>query len=148
MTTLSYFIILIALGIGGLVVLVGRYVPSLRTLNTQRQRKALEKLPPFFDFIEKYILRPLVEFTGSVVQPASLKLLEKALRRFRIVVLRVEKMLHRLSDYFRGRRIAIKNGNGNKGKNSEFWSEVNKFKDELHSIEKPAPQKKSQRKRS
>ena len=67
------------------------------------------------------------------------------MRRFRILVLKVEALLHRLSDYFHGKRIAIKNGNGlsiqaDNSKNAEFWGEMREFKNRLQNGESNKPE--------
>ncbi|MCH7883195.1 hypothetical protein IIA95_02165 [Patescibacteria group bacterium] len=146
---LSYFFILFFLGLVGLTGLFARHFSRVRTFDREEQKRQLEYLPPFFDFLYVSLFRPFVEFFNTVIHPKLLGLGEEGLRQFRMLVLRVENILHRLSDYFRGRRIAIENGNGNRkslgpdviknpgankilgatqSKNSEFWNEVRKFR--------------------
>src|SRR3989338_1188995 len=115
MTTLIIFSLLAVLSLGGTVFLVGRRIFSLRFLKPDEQKAKTEFPPPFFDFMREDVIGPFEGFVASTARPAMLKLGEKFLRRFRLLVLRVEAMLHRLSDYFHGKRIAIKNGTDNNG---------------------------------
>ena len=125
------------LGAAGAVVLVGRYISSARSLSGEDQKKWLDRLPPFFSFVsdawQHYVQPPVVRFWNAHIHPIFLGEGEKWSRRFRIVALRVENVFRRMSDYFRGRRIAIQ-GNGNhavegaQGKNSQFWNEMQRLK--------------------
>lgn len=154
MSPMGYYAILFFLGLAGWAVLFGRHLPSLKSMQVEDQRKWLGDLPPFFSFLFRFLNRavrqPFSQLWSETFHPALLSAGEKLLRRFRILVLKVEGILQRLSDYFRGRRIAIKNGSGNNGKpfdkargrNSEFWNEVSKFRDELPPPKEPVSQKK------
>ena len=135
MFTFIFFASLAALSAVGALLLVGWQILSLRSLSENEQKSKADVLPPFFDFVREDVVRPFEEFVAGTVRPAMFKIGEKFLRRFRLLVLRAEAVLHRLSDYFHGKRIAIKNGNGassqsgNGGsKNSEFWGEMREFK--------------------
>ncbi|MEK7599050.1 MAG: hypothetical protein AAB474_01165 [Patescibacteria group bacterium] len=129
---LNYFLILFLGGFAGLLIMVSRRIYIIRSLNFEEQKQKMETLPSFFDFLRQNIGRPLGDFSQKQIHPALLKLGEKFLRRFRLLVLKIETGLHRLSDYFRGKRIAIKNGeSGGNGKNSEFWDEMHKTKNGL-----------------
>lgn len=117
-------------------VLVGRYVPSVKSLSVPDQRKWLDRLPPFLefaaDFWQNRMQPPFTRFWIRYIHPIFLGEGEKWSRRSRIVALRIERMFHRLSDYFRGKRIAMQ-GNGSsveaaQGKNSQFWSEIQRLK--------------------
>ena len=110
--------------------MIGRRLYANRSLTAKEQQEKISALPIFFDFIREDFFNPLEELTANSLRPALFKVGEKFLRRFRILVLKTENLLHRLSDYFRGRRIAIKNGNGN-GKNGHFWNEMQKTKEEF-----------------
>src|SRR3989338_10912107 len=135
MFALIFFTSLAALGFIGALLIVGRRVLVSRFTPEGEEKLKIEGLPPFFDFMRHGVVRPFEEFVANTVRPAMFKIGEKFLRRFRLLVLRAEALLHRLSDYFHGKRIAIKNGNGassqsgNGGsKNSEFWGEMREFK--------------------
>lgn len=133
---LNYFLTLFLGGFAGLLITVFRRIYSIRPLSFEEQKQKLENLPPFFDFLRQNIGRPFADFSQKQIQPAILKLGEKFLRRFRLLMLKIETGLHRLSDYFRGKRIAIKNGtSAGNGKNSEFWDEMHKTKNGLQNGE-------------
>ena len=145
MLTLIFFSLLAILSFGGAVFLLGRRIVSVRFLNADEQKSKMTASPLFFDFVREDVIRPFEEFVASVARPAMLKLGEKFLRRFRILVLKVEALLHRLSDYFHGKRIAIKNGNGlsiqaENSKNAEFWGEMREFKNRLQNGESNKPE--------
>lgn len=128
-----YFILFLA-GLLGAAYLVGRKFFSAKALGGEEKNRKLTELPLFFDFLQSLVYEPCLEFWNTVAHPAILKAGEKTTKRSRIVTLKIESFLHRLSENFRGRRIAIKNGNGangnGNGKNAEFWNEINKFKEE------------------
>lgn len=123
MSTLIFFAVLSVLGFLGVAFLAGRKIASGRTLSQEEKRAKVAELPAFFDFVREDFFNPLEEFVANSLRPALFKSGEKFLRRFRIFVLKAENVLHRLSNYFRGRRIAIKNG-----KNSDFWNEMHEAK--------------------
>ncbi len=134
MFVLIFFASLAVLGFIGALLIVGRQVLVSRFIPEGEEKLKIEGLPPFFDFMRHGVIRPFEEFVASSVRPAMFKIGEKFLCRFRLLVLRAEVFLHRLSDYFHGKRIAIKNGNGNGNggsKNSEFWNEMNEAKNGL-----------------
>ena len=146
MFTFIFFASLAALSAVGVLLLVGWQILSLRSLSENEQKSKADVLPPFFDFVREDVVRPFEEFVAGTVRPAMFKIGEKFLRRFRLLVLKAEAMLHRLSDYFHGKRIAIKNGNENgasaqvgggnqfdkaQGKSAEFWNEMHDAKNSL-----------------
>jgi hypothetical protein len=132
MTALNYFLILFFGGFAGSLIMILRRIYSIRSASFEEQKQRLETLPSFFNFLHQNVGQPLTDFSKTQLHPAFFKLGEKFLRRFRLIVLKVENGLHRLSDYFRGKRIAIKNENSNgNGKNSEFWDEMHKTKNGL-----------------
>lgn len=131
---------------------------SLRFLAAEEREAIIKNQPPFFDFVRKDVVQPFEGFIASVVRPALFKVGEKILRRSRLITLKTETLLHRLSDYFHGRRVAIKNGNGphaqqsngevngnnlsvnesngngngnGNSKNAEFWNEMREAKNGL-----------------
>ena len=125
------------LGVVGAMVLVGRYISGARSLSGEDQKKWLDRLPPFFTFLsdawQRHVRPPSVRFWNAHIHSVFLGEGERWSRRFRIVALRIENVFRRMSDYFRGRRIAIQ-GNGNQsgegaqGKNSQFWNEMQRLK--------------------
>ena len=137
MFALIFFTSLAALGFIGALLIVGRRVLVSRFTPEGEEKLKIEGLPPFFDFMRHGVVRPFEEFVANTVRPAMFKIGEKFLRRFRLLVLRAEAFLHRLSDYFHGKRIAIKkNGNGNgNGKNSGFWNEMSEAQNGLQNGE-------------
>ena len=143
MSTFIIFAFLAALSLGAMSFIVGRKIMTLRFLSPEERRNKMSVLPLFFDFVHRDVILPSEAFVASVIQPALLKIGEKFLRRFRLLILKTEAFLQRLSNYFRGKRIAIKNSNGNgngnangNGKNGHFWNELQKTKDEFHASKK------------
>lgn len=140
-----FYLVLFSAGLLGAAYLVGRKFFAVKSLGSEEKNQKLADLPPFFDFLQSLVYEPCLEFWNTVAHPAILKAGEKTTKRSRLVTLKIESALHRLSENFRGRRIAIKNGNGSdgngngngkpfdtaQGKNAEFWNEINEFKKEL-----------------
>lgn len=137
MPFLYIYVLIVGVGALSAALLVGRYVPSVRSLSRDDQRKWLMRLPPFFDFVseawQNRITPPLMRFWNAHVHPLFMGEGEKWSRRFRLVALRIERMFHRLSDYFRGKRMAMQaNGGASvesaQGKNSQFWNDIQRLK--------------------
>lgn len=83
----------------------------------------------FSDFYE-YIVTPTVNFWRNSVLPNLYKEFEKTVSRFRINLLKIEGWLLKLTNYIRGKR-QIQNNNGN-GSQSQYWKDVNDFKNGLN----------------
>lgn len=125
------------LGAGALfaAILVGRYVSSVKMLSALDQRKWLDRLPPFFefaaDFWQRRIRPPVTRAWNRHIHPIFLGEGEKWSRKSHIVALKFERAFHRMSDYFRGRRMAIQGGKSVEavqGKNSQFWNEMQRLR--------------------
>ncbi|MBI1957454.1 MAG: hypothetical protein HYS44_03305 [Candidatus Niyogibacteria bacterium] len=137
MQALYIYLAIIGTGSVSAAIVVGRYVPSIKSLSRDDQRKWLDRLPPFLEFAEEFwhnhVRPPVARFWNRHIHPIFLGEGEKWSRRSRIVAQRIERLFHRMSDYFRGRRIAIQ-GNGSgieaQGKNSQFWNEIQRLKSE------------------
>ena len=135
MHALTIYLAIMGAGILSGVIVVGRYVPSVKVLPVSDQRKWLNRLPPFFEFMSdgwrQWMRPPVTRFWNRHIHPIFLGEGEKWSRKSRILALKFESAFHRMSDYFRGRRIAIQGGNSveaAQGKNSQFWSEMQRLK--------------------
>ncbi len=145
MTLFIFYLVLFLAGFLGAGFLLGRRLFALKSLTREEKKNELSGSPVFFDFLREMVYEPSLEFWANTAKPALLRAGEKTTRRSRILTLKVESSLHRLSENLRGKRIAIENGetaNGNgsasageaqtgNGKNAEFWNEINEFKKEL-----------------
>lgn len=89
-----------------------------------RTTKSLRKI--FY----KYIISPLVDLWHLVIKIKFYKTTEKSARKFRIFVLKTERILFRFTDYVRGKHVVEKNGN-----HSEYWHNINEFKNGLNKDE-------------
>jgi len=128
-----FYLALFLAGTIGAAFLVARRFIAVKSLSAEEKENELAGLPLFFDFLREMVYEPSLEFWAGTVKPALLRAGEKTTRRSRLLTLKAERTLHRLSENLRGKRIAIENGettNGN-GKNAEFWNEINEFKKEL-----------------
>lgn len=117
MNILIYIAILSAAGIA---ILVSKEVFFARAMPKEEfERKLSESKPLFYD-LNARILIPVAVFLHDSLSPKIYKEFEIIVSKFRINVLRVERLLLRLANYIRGKREVKINGNKH-----PYWNQVN-----------------------
>ena len=90
--------------------------------------KLKESKSSFADFHD-YIVIPSANYWKNYILPNIYREFEKTVSRFRINVLKIEGWLLKLTNYIRGKRNNQGNGNGGQ---SQYWKDVNDFKNGLN----------------
>ena len=118
-----FFLILLAISVSVLIALLAPSFLRIKGLKKEEIQAGLNSTKPFwFDFHNLFVA-PAVRVHRENVRPTTYKEIEKMARRFRIIVLRVECLLLRFSEYIRGKRVMSSNGH-----KSHYWEQLNNCK--------------------
>lgn len=104
--------ILVALFLKGLM-------PAKRLSAAGRLKQELVQTKPLFYDINTRIIMPAVIFLHDSFTPKIYKEVEIVISKIRINVLKIERLLLRLTHYIRGKREVKKNGN-----NHPYWARL------------------------
>ncbi len=117
------FLILLTISI---VVLAALLVPSflrIKGLQKEEIQASFNSTKPFWVDFHNLFVVPVVRIHQENVRPKTYKEIEKMTRRFRIIVLRIECLLLRFSEYIRGKRVMSSSGH-----KSHYWEQLNNCK--------------------
>ncbi len=119
-------IILFIISLAGLAFVLSRGFLRLRAIPKEELPSRYNETMPFWgDFYELFVA-PTIRVHRDRLRPTTYKEIEKLARRFRIIVLRIECLLLRFSEYIRGKRTMPAKGiNGHK---SHYWEQLNSCK--------------------
>ncbi|MEK7121951.1 MAG: hypothetical protein AAB807_00035 [Patescibacteria group bacterium] len=124
-----FFSILIIVSFLGVLTTILRYWPNVRSLAPTEISSSLAKSRPFFDeFIFGFLIpafRRVQENSAPVFYATS----EKTVRRSRLLILKIESRLQKITDHLKGKRI-LNSQNGN-SRNYGYWQEINKHQNGL-----------------
>jgi hypothetical protein len=118
-----FFLILLLVSCGGLVALLMRGFPRLKTFPKSELLSRCDSAKPFWQDFYEFLVVPAIRIHRENVRPTAYKEIEKMARRFRIVVLRIECLLLRFAEYIRGKRVMSSNGH-----KSHYWEQLNNCK--------------------
>ena len=96
------------------------------------ERRLGESKPLFYD-INARIIIPSAVFLHDTLSPKIYKEFEIVISKFRINVLRMERLLLQLANYIRGKREVKMNGNSH-----SYWNQVGGSDSEDKNKDKPA----------
>lgn len=111
---------------GGMLYLIWRRLREIRMMADSELLEKLQASRPVFSDFHQYLITPTINFYRTSVLPAVYKESEKAISRFRINILKIERWLLRLTNYIRGKRKINSNGN------TPYWKDINDFKNGLN----------------
>ncbi len=131
-------IILFIISLAGLAFVLSRGFLRLRAIPKEELPSRYNETRPFWgDFYELFVA-PTIRVHQDRLRPTTYKEIEKLARRFRIIVLRIECLLLRFSEYIRGKRTMPAVGtNGHKpacnalrsnAGRSHYWEQLNNCK--------------------
>lgn len=123
MTTL---LILFLISFVGLAVVLGRGISRLKAIPKEEFLPRYNETKPFWSDFYELVVVPASRVHQEKVRPKVYKEIEKLARRFRIIVLRIECLLLRFSEYIRGKRVMPPNGMN--GRKSHYWEQLNNCK--------------------
>lgn len=123
-----FFIILLVVALIGLIIIFSRHYISIKNFSDKELLSRFGETVPFWNDFYDFFVVPAARVHQEKVRPATYKEIEKLARRFRIIVLRVECLLLRFSEYIKGKRTMPCNGNGHK---SHYWEQLNNCKNNI-----------------
>lgn len=107
----------------GLAVLLGPGLLRLKNFSEEELAGGLVETGSFWEEFRVFFILPIARIYGEKFRPKTYKEMEKMTCRFRIIVLRVECLLMRLSEYLRGKRTMTSSGH-----KSHYWEQLNNCK--------------------
>jgi hypothetical protein len=130
-----FFLILLLISVGALTMLLAKNFLSLKSLPKEEILSRFNSAKPFWNDFNDLLVAPTVRVHQEKVRLATYKEIEKLVRRFRIIVLRIECLLLRFSEYIRGKRVMPSNGH-----KSHYWEQLNNCKNGANFREKNMPE--------
>ena len=130
MSILIYTALLSAVGI---VFLVSKGVSFARAMPREEFERKLNETKPVFYDINARIIVPFAVFLHDFLSPKIYKEFEIVISKFRINVLRMERLLLQLANYIRGKREVKMNGNIH-----PYWNQVSGSDSKDKNEDKPA----------
>ena len=121
------------LSAAGIAFLVWRGVSFARAMPKEEFERRLGESKPLFYDINARIIIPSAVFLHDTLSPKIYKEFEIAISKFRINVLRTERLLLQLANYIRGKREVKMNGNSH-----PYWNQVGGSDSEDKNKDKPA----------
>lgn len=107
---------------------------NVKNMSDEEINKGLSASMPVFHDFHRATVVPSVDYWKNTALPWVYKETEKIVSRFRINILKMERKLHSFTNYIRGKR-EISGNNGNEGQ-SQYWNNVNDFKNNLNGEDK------------
>jgi len=117
----------------GAVFLFSRGVSFARALPKEEFERRFSETRPVFHDINARIIIPFAVFLHDSLSPKIYKEFEIVISKFRINVLRTERLLLQLANYIRGKREVKMNGNSH-----PYWNQVNGADSKDKNEDKPA----------
>ena len=117
----------------GAVFLFSRGVSFARALPKEEFERRFSETRPVFHDINARIIIPFAVFLHDSLSPKIYKEFEIVISKFRINVLRTERLLLQLANYIRGKREVKMNGNSH-----PYWNQANGADSKDKNEDKPA----------
>ncbi len=121
------------LSAAGAAFLFSRGVSFARAMPKEEFERRFNETKPVFHEINARIIIPFVVFLHDSLSPKIYKEFEIIISKFRINVLRTERLLLRLANYIRGKREVKMNGNSH-----PYWNQVGSSDSKDKNEDKPA----------
>ena len=118
----------------GAVFLFSRGVSFARALPKEEFERRFSETRPVFHDINARIIIPFAVFLHDSLSPKIYKEFEIVISKFRINVLRIERLLLQLANYIRGKREVKMNGNSH-----PYWNQLSGSDSEEKKEEKNLP---------
>ena len=116
---MSILIYTALLSAAGIALLVSRGVSFARAMPKEEFERRLGETKPVFHDINARIVIPFAVFLHDTLSPKIYKEFEIIISKFRLNVLRMERLLLQLANYIRGKREVKMNGNSH-----PYWNQV------------------------
>ena len=130
---MNILIYIALLSAAGIAFFVSKGVSLARAMPKEEFEQRLGESKPVFYDINARIIIPSAVFLHDSLSPKIYKEFEIVISKFRINVLRVERLLLQLANYIRGKREVKMNGNGH-----PYWNQVGGSDSKDKNEDKPA----------
>ena len=130
---MNTFIYIALLSAAGIAFLFSKGVSFARAMPKEEFEQRLNETRPVFHDINARIIIPFAVFLHDSFSPKIYKEFEIIISKFRINVLRMERLLLQLANYIRGKREVKMNGAGH-----SYWNKVGRPDSENKKEDKPA----------
>ena len=117
---MNTFIYIALLSAAGIAFIFSKGVSFTRAMPKEEFERRLGETRPVFHDINARIIIPFAVFLHDSFSPKIYKEFEIVISKFRINVLRMERLLLQLANYIRGKREVKMNGNSH-----PYWNQVN-----------------------
>ena len=119
------YLSIFVLSLGGILFLFGRHWREVKALSAEEIARALAASSSVREEFKGRYLEPVKGRFFEIYLPAFWKMLEKAVRRFRVLVLKLDTKLKYLSENLRGRHVNLE-----VSERSEYWKDLSGAKQE------------------
>src|SRR3989339_1454305 len=131
---MNTFIYIALLSAAGITFLFSKGVSFARAMPKEEFEQRLNETRPVFHDINARIIIPFAVFLHDSFSPKIYKEFEIVISKFRINVLRTERLLLSLANYIRGKREVKMNGNSH-----PYWNQLSGSDSEEKKEEKNLP---------
>jgi hypothetical protein len=122
---MTIYLILIAVSSVGIATIVFRHLSRVRVYSGEEfEQNFAASTAAHHEFLERVIV-PVCRGAQNYCVPRFFAISERTARRGRILTLKIETRLHKITNYLQGKREL---NNATNGKNSEYWTNVTEHK--------------------
>src|SRR3990167_6217408 len=130
---MNTFIYIALLSAAGIAFLFSKGVSFARAMPKEEFERRLNETRPVFHDINARIIIPFAVFLHDSFSPKIYKEFEIIISKFRINVLRMERLLLQLANYISGKREVKMNGNSH-----PYWNQISDADSKNKNEDKPA----------
>lgn len=123
---MEIFIITAFVAMLGMVFMISRHLPYLRKITHEQINYKMSRSRSLRGTIYNITINPFINLWHKHLHAELLNLLMKIIKRFRIIILKIERILFKFTNYIRGKHEAKKNGE------TKYWKDINDFKNDLN----------------
>lgn len=122
----------------GIMIILFRHLSYVRNISQEQLLSRINTTKSFRKSLYGIIVTSSINRWNNYGRKWFYGFIEKIIGKFRVIILKIEKLLLRFSNYIHGKHEIKKNGN-----HSEYWQNITKFKNGLNddnadNIDKPA----------
>ena len=110
----------------GMAFMISRHLPYLRKISHDQINYKMSKNKSLRKAVYIIIIRPFINLWHNHLHAGLLNFIMKITKKFRIILLRIERILFEFTSYIHGKHKAKKNGE------TKYWKDIKEFKDNLN----------------
>ena len=123
---MEIYVITAFVSVIGMAFMISRHLSYLRKITHEQINYKMSRNGSFRKAVYGITAKPIINLWHNHLHAGFLNLLMKITKRFRIIVLKVERILFKFTSYIHGKHKIKKNGE------TKYWKDVNDFKDSLN----------------